>query len=170
MMRANNQNSEEPNNSSQLIDLVDRKFKSKYRKLLLTRLPYTVYTKFILILGSIVGFIIIAMLLIRILNILPSISETATLEQTISVFLAITALFVSIVLFPFSTLGTIKSISLFDVLVHCNYNALKKEVTSEDLHHKLMALVILKSKHPNFPESIVKRIIKRFYFLYLRWL
>ena len=146
----NNNVSEKPNINSQLIDLVDNQFKRSYRTLLFNRLPATIYTKFILILCSIVGFIIITTLLISILDILPSMLKTTTPEQTINIFLAIIALVTSIVIFPFSTLGAIKSVSLFDVLVHCNYNTLKKKVKSEDLYPKLMALVILKSKHPNF--------------------
>jgi len=151
-----NQKSEDPNNDSQLIDLVDEEFEKGYLKLFFSRHPFSVYVKLITIFGSIVGFSVIAASLIRILNSLQAILETATSDQTIMVLLAIIAIFANLVIFPFVTVGTIKSSSKFDVLVYHNYNALKKKVKTKELHPKLMALIILRSKHPDF-------LLKKFY-------
>jgi hypothetical protein len=133
-----------------LLTRVDKKFEKRLWKIYFSRkLPFSSWAR-ILVLGFLFIIYFIAAYLLYLVNeALSSIVSKLTASEALTVYLSMVAAFIALASFSVSIIDFNKPESEYKVLVHYNYEVLKQNVPNEKLP-LLKALVILKSKHPEF--------------------
>jgi len=141
----------ETKQQNDLVSLVDEEFETRlYRIYFSKNLDFRYYMKFGLMAFFFFIFLFAVYVLSAVTKALPfTISQTSPTD-TLILFLSIVSVFIAIGSFFFSSLEVLKPEKNSEIFENYNYCVLKKKVAAEE-YPLLKALVILKSKHPQFP-------------------